>query len=131
MIGERDGVRRVYIRMERHNEPDAFLDFAPHLVACRGPLQMATSMFDEGLISRAGLVRVAGDVMGRGQTIEEVAERLRDSVARGLLAPQKLAGIVDALGRDGIAVQVGTVTPDPRWTELPVRETWTPAALLG
>jgi len=131
MVGERDGVRRIYIRMERHNEPDVFLDYAPHLVACRGPLQMATSMLDEGLISRAGLVRVARDLVGRGQTTDQVAERLRDSVARGLLAPEKLAGIVDKLRRAGIEVQVGTAAADPRWTELPVRETWTPAALLG
>ncbi len=130
MAGQRDGVRRIYIRMERHREPDAFLDYAPHLVACRGPLQMATSMMAEGLISRDGLVRVARDLIGRGHGEDEVADSLRDSVARGLLPGDRLDGVVEALGRGGIAAAPGAVRRDPRWGDLPARSTWTPAALL-
>jgi len=131
MAGQRDGVRRIYIRMERHAEPDAFRGFGPHLVACRGPLQMATSMVDEGLISRAGLVRVARDLLDRGATPEQVADSLQDSVTRGLLDPERLAGLQSRLIDAGLmGAPLPAVKPDPTWTEPTARGTWTPTALL-
>lgn len=74
-----DGVRRIYIRLERH-EASHFAEFAPHVVCCRDALEMAESMRDEGCVSADGVERVARDLERRGSAgAATVAPRQRST----------------------------------------------------
>jgi hypothetical protein len=129
------GVRRGYIRMERHKSPDAFLDFFPGLVVCRGALQMAIGLWDAGSISREGVLRVTRDLASRGFTPEQLGDLLRDCCRRALVAPER----AEVLRSDLVAHQLvggGLALPaaDPAWAEAASRdprEPWTPARHRG
>jgi len=60
------GVRRAYVRLERHATAEALLDFAPHLVASRSPLQTALGLWGDGAVALDGVVRVARSLCERG-----------------------------------------------------------------
>jgi hypothetical protein len=64
------------------------LDFAPHLLACRGALQIALGLWEQRSISQEGVTRVAEDLAGRGWSDETLGDRLRDACRRGLLGPR-------------------------------------------
>ena len=128
------GVRRAYIRMERHETPEDFLDYAPHLCACRGALQIALGLWDQGSISQEGVVRVVEDLASRGWSSETVGERLCDACRRGLLGPAHAVALRDELAARMI-VAAGLELPaiDARWASAarvdPARP-WTPERYL-
>ena len=128
------GVRRGYIRMERHATPETFLDYAPHLRACRGALQIALGLWDQGSISQEGVVRVVEDLASRGWSSETLGERLHDACRRGLLGPAHAVALRDELAAR-MMVSAGLELPaiDARWASAarvdPTRP-WTPERYL-
>jgi hypothetical protein len=130
------GVRRAYIRLERHEAPAAFLDYAPHLVACRGALQIAASLWAQGSIGAAGVLRVAEELARRGWGPETLGERLCDARRRGLLDDDQGRVLCAELGAAKI-VPAGLEPPplDERWREAAARgvevpRPWTPARFV-
>lgn len=129
------GVKRAYIRMERHADPDVFKEFGPGVVGCHGAFQMAAALMHEGSISERGVIRVAEDLLQRGLPPEDLRDRMRDLCRRALLTPdetvalaQKLtdADLVPALGDPG--------QPDPEWQAVWRRgpeRLWTPPRFVG
>ena len=117
-------VRRIYIRLER-NEPEAFADYWPHLVPCRGALQMALSLWAEGCVSLQGVTRVAADLQQRRVDAGELTDHLVDAARRQLITGDAFAEATDAIA-DLLDRVPRPPRPDPAWNPVP-RPTWTPA----
>jgi len=118
-----DAVRRVYIRLER-SDPDRFRDYWPHLVPCRGALQMAVSLWDEGCVSLEGVARVARDLVDRGTGGTELTDHVLDAARRQLVPADRFAEVANAL----VSVLGQTPrapAPDAAWAPVP-RPTWAP-----
>ena len=116
-------VRRIYIRLERQ-EPDAFAAYWPHLVPCRGALQMALSLWSEGCVSLQGVSRVADDLRKRRVEPDELAGHLVDAGQRQLIAVDRFDEAARALA-DTVGRVAPTPLPDPAWDTVS-RPTWTP-----
>jgi len=128
-------VARIYIRLERTADADAFLDFAPHVIACFDSLQMAVSLFEHGAVSLDGVGRVAADLAAHGVTRAVLGERLGDVCARGLATPATCGRVQASLGAAG-HLDGALALPELRaaWRQAasrPVAQPWTPARLLG
>jgi len=109
VVGGR-GVRRSYIRLERHT-PEHFLEFSPHLRACRGAFQLACGLLDDGAIGKDAVVRVASDLVERGESSGTIQERLVDAVTRGIIAPELAEGLFEALAGASLVVPAGAHLP--------------------
>lgn len=129
------GVQAALIRLERHAEPEAFLDYGPGLVPCVGAFQMAVVLWRMGCIARAGIGRVASEMRHRGVTGEAITQSLRQLVRRaivdaddaGSLSRELEAKDLGAALEDGIAI-------DPVWEAAAARRqdrVWTPGRFLG
>ncbi|MCK5797199.1 MAG: hypothetical protein KAI47_08455 [Deltaproteobacteria bacterium] len=120
-------VKRVMIRLER-GEPERLLALAPRVRACRGAMQMALSAFDDGDISRAGLLRVVADLHARGTHREELLELLNDAITRALIAPQRARDLQPFLAGEGFVPDGATIAtaPKPEWIAGAERDTWLP-----
>ncbi len=92
-----DGVSRILIRMERFADPQVFKSLAPLLVACRSPCQMAIIAWRDGLISRAGVQRVAHELSGAGMARKELRLQLDDLQSRGELGERLVLELEGAL----------------------------------
>ena len=127
------GVGRALIRMERYQAPAVFRDFAPGVLACRGAVQMAIALAAQGSISPASVVRVARDVVARGTDRSTLAERLADSVARGLTTREHAIALKAELAAAGLvepSVELPELEAD--WAEALARPhdaAWTPARM--
>lgn len=129
------GVRRIFIRMERHADPDYFRDFAPGLVACRGAFQMSVAMHEQGSVTGTAIGRIAADLIHRGLDPAELAARLRDLCARAILTPQDTMELGRQLSEQGLIARMNDPgEPDPAWEAAwkprPMR-LWTPARYVG
>ncbi len=130
----RGGVRRAYVRMERHGAAEAFLDASPGLVGCRGALQIAIGLWDQGSLARAGVVRVAHDLAQRRWSPESIGDRLRDCSRRALLPRERAEELRAALVGEGIIPAAMELPPAERaWELARQREDgrpWTPLRYL-
>ncbi len=130
-----EGVQRAFIRMERYQDAEHFIDFYPGLHACRDALQVAVSLHGLEAVSAEGVVRVASDLRRQGRSADELDERLRECAARGLLEREAVAALRDDLaGRGLIKAQVELPPLEDRWARraAAMREDsrWTPTRLL-
>jgi len=112
-------VSRALIRMERHHDPEAFLDYWPHLAVCRGALQMAATLAQAGSLSIRGTLKVARDLVGRGQRPEQVRTRLEESARRALLGSEEAEVLRGLLEQEGLipAGRGPLPPPDRLWTD--------------
>ncbi len=129
-VGATAGVKRAYIRMERHGRPEAFLDAFPGLTGCRGALQMAVALWDLGSISKQGVLRVARDLYDRRWSPETIGDRLRDCCRRGLISEGNAESLCQALAAERMIPEGLELPPVERvWAIAAHREPhrpWTP-----
>ncbi|MEX1363710.1 MAG: phosphatase domain-containing protein [Nannocystaceae bacterium] len=129
------GVRRAYIRMERHADPEVFKEFGPGIVGCRGAFQMAAALMHEGSISIEGVIRVAEDLLQRGLPPQELLDRMRDLCRRALLTPDETSALAQRLSDSELLPALGDPgVPDPAWEEVWSRgpeRLWTPPRFVG
>jgi hypothetical protein len=126
-------VKRAYIRLERHDEAEAFLDYAPGVLACRGAFQMAVSLWQDGSISVEAVERVAADLRERGRTAEELASRLADCCRRGLCPTGVGVELLARLEHRALLAPRQLPQIDPAWAQQAEQRTaqtpWTPRRL--
>lgn len=129
------GVKRAFIRMERHADPDVFLDYGAGIVGCRGPLQMAAVLMRDGNVSEDGVARVAGALLQRGVAPTELRDRLRDLCRRALLSPEQTQALAQRLARERMIEPIEDPgAPEPAWLAVQRRRPerpWTPARFVG
>ncbi|HWB75080.1 MAG TPA: phosphatase domain-containing protein [Nannocystaceae bacterium] len=129
------GVRAALIRLERHGEPEPFLDYGPGIVPCAGAFQMAIVLWRLGCIARAGIGRVASEMVHRGVEAEAFTQRLRDLVRRAVLDEDDARSIARELTEKEIAVELeDAIDVDPLWLERSkkrIDRVWTPGRFLG
>ncbi len=129
------GVRRAFIRMERHADPEVFKDFGPGVVGCRGAFQMAAVLMHEHSISEDGAIRVGQDLLQRGLPPAELVDRLRDLCHRALLTPDETTALAERLHREASVPELGDPgRPDPSWEAVWQRgpeRLWTPPRFVG
>jgi hypothetical protein len=97
-----EGVQRAYIRMERHEQAEHFLDYYPHLHACRDAFQVSVSLLGQGAVSEEGVARVAADMRRRGRGMGHLDERLCECASRGLLPVEQVAALRELLASRGL-----------------------------
>jgi hypothetical protein len=128
------GVRAALIRLERHAEPEAFLEYGAGLVPCVGAFQMAVVLWRLGCIARAGIGRVASEMRHRGVTAAAHTQGLRELVRRAVIEQDDAL----ALGRELAAKELAEeleegIAVDPVWQVAAGRRmdrVWTPARFL-
>lgn len=129
------GVRRAYIRMERHADPSWSLEFAPGVVGCTGAFQIALALWKEGSIMAEGVVRVASDLVERGVSPHELGERLHDTVRRALLDVDDANALLQRLEPLSLVDRLGPMPePEPEWVSAWQRgpeRLWTPPRFVG
>lgn len=129
------GVRRAFIRMERHADPEAFKSYGSGIVGCRGPFQIACALWTQGSIAAEGIVRVASDLLHRGLSGDVLAERLRDVCRRAILTPEKSMQVAGELTARGLVPPILELPePDPEWVAIWRRgpeRLWTPPQFVG
>ncbi|MBN1770093.1 MAG: hypothetical protein JXB32_02435, partial [Deltaproteobacteria bacterium] len=90
----RGRVRLACVLLTRGREPRDVDTLAPGLRAARDALQLAAVLLDDGLISIAGLERVAHGMAVRWRRRREALERsVLDAAGRALLRPETLAAL--------------------------------------
>lgn len=129
------GVRAALIRLERHAEPEAFLDYGPGIVPCLGAFQMAVVLWRLGCIARAGIGRVASEMLHRGVSEANLGERLCELVRRAVLPEDEAVGLARELRDKGVAIEIADgIGVDAVWAEAAKRRhdrVWTPGRFLG
>ncbi|MCH9683426.1 MAG: hypothetical protein K0V04_18460 [Deltaproteobacteria bacterium] len=129
------GVRRAFIRMERHANPEVFKDYGPGIVGCHGAFQMAAVLMHEGSITEDGAIGVAKDLIARGLPPQELADRLGDLCHRALLTPEETTALGERLCAEaGVPPLAELHGPDPDWTAVWNRgpeRLWTPPRFVG
>lgn len=129
------GVRRAFIRMERHHDPDVFQPYAPGIVGCHGAFQMAVAMWKQGSVSADGVVRVASDLVHRRVPGEDLLARLVNLCTRALITPDEARAFGDRLHAQGLTGPMGEPgEPDPSWQRAWRRgpeRLWTPPQFVG
>ena len=130
-IPEIDGVRRAYIRLERHRDPEVFAEWAPHVVACRGAFQMAVSLWDAGSIAASAVSRVATSLLSAGETPDGLAKEVADCVQRAMIPVERGEEIGRQLSARGLSLPaIANAAVNPRWRAITARATWTPTRFL-
>ena len=81
------GVRRALIRLERHGDANAFIDHAPHLVACHDAFQMACVLLADGDVGEPAVLRVANRLVALGIPPTTLGQRLADLCRRAAIKP--------------------------------------------
>jgi hypothetical protein len=127
-------VKRICIRLERHDAAH-FVEYAPHLVAAQGALQIALCLHADRCLSLEGVVRVARSLVGRGITRDELHDRLSDAARRAIVSLDAAQEVYAALAERGLAASRALpLEVDPLWRDVVERdagEPWTPLRLLS
>lgn len=128
------GVRRALIRLERHADPEAYLESGPGVVPCTGAFQMSIVLWRLGCIARAGIGRVASEMLHRGIDPARLTTRLADLVRRALLEPDDGRALAGELADRGLIAPLGELPEvDPAWARVQARaadRVWTPDEYL-
>ncbi len=129
------GVRRAFIRLERHQDSDDFLDFGPGVVGCRGAFQMSVVHWRMGLVSLSGVGRVAAALASRGVSGETLGRRIHDLRRRAMVETDEAAAVLETIRAHGVEIGDQVMPePDARWLEVWERSAdrvWTPEAFVG
>lgn len=129
------GVARAFIRLERHEHTDDFLEWGPGIVGCTGAFQIAAGMWTLGSVSVEGVGRVATELLGRGVERDTIRDRLFDLARRGLVNAEQAEQLGRRLVHHGWGTDVLDVPDvDPSWQHVQERNperVWTPARFLG
>jgi hypothetical protein len=96
---------------------------------------MAVAMWKLGLVSVAGVGRVASDLSSRGVKPAVITQRLHDLVRRAIVSPQEATEFGHSLRHHGVAAPLRRLPdPDPRWVAVWSRASdrvWTPPRYVG
>lgn len=129
------GVRRAFIRLERHQDTDDFLRFGPGVVGCIGAFQMSVVLWRGGVVSLSGVGRVAAALAARKVSPDALGRRVHDLCRRAMLEPGEVPDIVQTMRSHGVDIgELPIPDPDPRWSGLwkrSMQRVWTPEAYLG
>lgn len=127
------GVSRAFIRLERHTDPDDFLEYAPGVLGCTSAFQMAAALWKVEAVSLPGVARVALSLRERGVDVIVLQHELDDLVRRAIVLEDEAVSLYDALVHRGVVLgRTPWPAPDPRWLAAQApRTTWTPARLLA
>lgn len=130
------GVARALIRLERHDDPDEFLEYGPGVIGCRGAFQMAAVLWKLESISLSGVVRVGAELVSRGLKPATLTRRLRDLCRRAIVTGDEALELGRRLLRHGLVEDLaGDPGPvDERWVAVWSRDAsrvWTPARFVG
>lgn len=129
------GVRRIYIRRERYPTAEAFLDHWPHLIACRGALEIALALVRDEALDVPNVLRVARELATQRWSAEQLRGELNDAARRGLLPMGDVrAALLDGLAEQGwdlAGLKLAEATEE-QWLakERDANRPWTPAGLL-
>lgn len=135
-VPDLDGVKRIYIRLERNDDPAAFLDYHPFVVPCLDPFQMAASMWAEGIIRLGAVIRVVDELARHGMGKEKINDRFWDTGQRGLFTVEQGHELARALAEARhLEADIDPAGPDAVWSETAARHltrsTWTPEQFLN
>jgi len=98
-----DGVRRIFVNLERRTPPLSFRRLGPRVVPTFNYFQTAAMLHADGYIDRAAVVRVARSLVERaGYTADHLVNSLADLCRRGHLARADEIVIRHRLVRDGL-----------------------------
>lgn len=129
------GVRRAFIRLERHVETDDFLQFCPGVVGCIGAFQMSVVHWRMGLVSLSGVGRVAAALASRKVSPETLGRRVHDLRRRAMIDADEVPQVLETMRQHGVDIgELAMPEPDPRWVAVwkrPLDRVWTPEAYLG
>ena len=131
-VHRKDGVKRIYLRLERFRDtPEQFLDFSPHIVACRNPFQMAIALYSDHQLSIDGVKRVADCLAHPDQDDVDLLYELCDCVSRCFCSTRTAKKISDLLALDPTLPDFSVLQPVTAWrraTERSRDRRWTPHA---
>ena len=129
------GVYRAFIRLERHQDTDDFLEFGPGVIGCRGAFQMAVVHWRMGLVSISGVGRVAAALAARKVSPESLGRRMHDLRRRAMIDAGEVPQVLQTVREHGVNLGEQVMPePDPRWVEVWERSldrVWTPEAYVG
>lgn len=104
-----DVVENIYILMAKDQPIKEFANFAPELVVCRDPFQLAVHLCLTGRVRESAIAAVAADLVERLKASPEaLAGDLEDGVFRSLWTAAKIRPLHDRLAESGL------VAPPPR-----------------
>jgi len=93
-----EAVARIFINLERRTPPAQLRVYGARLVPAFNYLQTAAVLYDEDVLSAAGVIQVARSLLeDSAYTPERLANSLADIERRGHLRPAALASLADAL----------------------------------
>ncbi|MFH1463183.1 MAG: hypothetical protein ABIO70_02245, partial [Pseudomonadota bacterium] len=126
------GVRRALIRLERSQNAEALLPFAPWVVPCADAYQMGLILWDLGSLSAMGAMRVARNLRLFDLPPETLERDLWELVRRGRLNVRQVDEQAALLEREGLCRLQGRAPEvDPAWFAVLSRsgdDPWTPDA---
>ena len=98
-----DGIRRIYINLERRTPPTNFHAFGPRLVPTFNYLQAAACLFEDGYLTLPAVAAVAEHLISAGgSTPERLANALADVRRRGHLARTSAIAVREYLHARGL-----------------------------
>ena len=129
------GVLRAFIRLERHEDSDDFLQFGPGVVGCRGAFQMAVVHWRMGLVSLSAVGRVAAALAARKVSPDSLGRRMHDLRRRAMIDADEVPQVLETVREHGVDLgEQSMPEPDARWVDVwhrPKDRVWTPEAYVG
>ena len=111
-----DGVRRIFINLERPTPPAQLRGYGPRLVPTFNYLQTAACLYDDDVLSAAGAVQVARSLLeDSAYSPERLMNSLADIARRGHLRPAAATRLREALGAAGVLPAPAPPTLPERW----------------
>lgn len=99
--GHLDSVARIFITLERRTPLASFRCFGPRLVPTFNYFQTACCLYDEGVLDRGGVVRVAQSLVeGSNYTPERLGNSLADLLRRGHVTLKTMRTLGEELERE-------------------------------
>jgi hypothetical protein len=125
-----DAVVRIFINLERRTPPSQLRVYGARLVPAFNYLQTAACLYDEDVLSAAGVVQVARSLLeDSSYTPARVANSLADIERRGGVRPAAAAAVRAALAGAGILPPRARPTLRERWRRWRARGRGRPATV--
>jgi hypothetical protein len=113
-----DAVRRIFINLERRTPPGHLRAYGPRLVPAFNYLQTAACLYDDDVLSAAGVMQVARSLIEESDyTRERLANSLADVERRGHLRPSAARLLRDALVGGGVLPAPPRARAPERWRQ--------------